>query len=164
MTKKVAFYGIFITLALVASYIEILVPIQIGIPGVKIGLANMVTILVMLTIGVKDACYISFIRVVLSGFLFGNLFAIIYSLAGAILSITVMALLKKTNQFSLVGISAAGGVFHNIGQLLVAILVMENIRIGYYFPVLMISGIITGVMIGSVTGLVAKRLPSNLMD
>lgn len=158
MRSKAAYFGVFTTLALIFSYVESLIPIQLGIPGVKLGLANLVIVVILYKMGTKEAYLLSVIRVVLSGFLFGNLFGILYSLAGGLLSLTVMAVLKKTKAFSLLGISAMGGVFHNIGQLLMAAVVLESLSIGYYFPVLLISGLVTGILIGVIAGEMLKRL------
>lgn len=162
MQKKVALYGVFITLALVAGYLEMLVPVSVGIPGIKLGLANLVTIVVLQIMGAKDAIFISLLRIILSGILFGNMAAILYSLAGGICSLMIMILLKKTGWFSMIGISIAGGVFHNIGQILVAMAVVENTKMVYYLPVLLISGLTAGVLIGMIGTEVAKRLPSSL--
>ena len=120
--KKTAFYGMFLALALVAGYIEQLIPINLGIPGVKLGLANIVTMLLLYIVGVPAACLISVLRILLSGFLFGSGFAMVYSAAGAAMSMLVMALLKKTKKFSSVGVSVAGGIFHNVGQIIVAMI------------------------------------------
>ncbi len=158
MKSRVAYFGVFTALALIFSYVETLIPINFGIPGIKLGLANLIIIIALYKMSVKEAYALSVVRVVLAGFIFGNLFSIIYSLAGGILSLTVMILLKKIDKFSLFGISMAGGVFHNVGQLIVAIMVMENLNIAYYMPVLLISGLITGFMIGLVAGEMLKRL------
>lgn len=158
MKTRVAYFGVFTALALIFSYVESLIPINFGIPGIKLGLANLIIIIALYKMSVKEAYVLSVVRVVLAGFMFGNLFSIIYSLAGGLLSLTVMALLKKSDKFSLFGISMAGGVFHNVGQLIVAILVMENLNIVYYMPVLLISGLITGLVIGVVAGEMLKRL------
>ena len=158
MKSRVAYFGVFTTLALIFSYVETLIPINFGIPGIKLGLANLIIIIALYKMSVKEAYVLSVVRVVLAGFIFGNLFSIIYSLAGGLLSLTVMTLLKKTDKFSLFGISMAGGVFHNVGQLIVAIIVMENLNIAYYMPVLLISGLITGFLIGLVAGEMLKRL------
>ncbi|MDO4168745.1 MAG: Gx transporter family protein [Lachnospiraceae bacterium] len=159
MTKKVAYGGLFLALALVASYVEMLIPIQLGIPGVKIGLANGVIMVLLYMVNLKETYAVSLARIVLSGFLFGNLMMILYSLAGGMLSLTVMALLKKIGGFSPVGVSVAGGVSHNIGQLAVAMLVLETGKLVYYFPVLLISGTIAGIAIGLIAGEIIKRLP-----
>lgn len=156
--KKTAFYGMFLALALVAGYIEQLIPINLGIPGVKLGLANIVTMLLLYIVGVRAAGAVSALRIVLAGFLFGSGFAMVYSAAGAFLSILAMALLKKTRRFSSVGVSVAGGVFHNIGQILVAIFVLETQALAYYLPVLILSGLVAGILIGILSGILIRRL------
>ena len=153
--KKTAFYGMFLALALVAGYIEQLIPINLGIPGVKLGLANIVTMLLLYIAGVPAACLISALRIVLSGFLFGSGFAMVYSAAGAAMSMLVMALLKK---FSSVGVSVAGGIFHNVGQIIVAMLVLETKALAYYLPILILSGLAAGILIGILSGILTKRL------
>lgn len=155
--KKVANYGVLVTLALVASYVETLIPISLGVPGAKIGLANLITIVALFLMGWKDAFAISIIRIVLAGFLFGNLFAIFYGLAGAILSLLIMMLLKKL-EFGTVAVSCAGGVAHNIGQISFAALLVENSRLFYYLPVLLIAGVLAGIVIGIIGGELIKRL------
>lgn len=157
-TKKTAFYGLFLALALVASYIERLIPLNPGIPGVKLGLANIVTMVLLYTVGLQAAVLISALRILLSGLLFGSGFAMVYSAAGAILSMLVMAILKKTGRFGSIGVSVAGGVFHNIGQILVAIAVLETGTLIYYLPVLIISGLAAGIIIGILSGILTKRL------
>ena len=152
--KKTAFYGMFLALALVAGYIEQLIPINLGIPGVKLGLANIVTMLLLYIAGVPAACLISALRIVLSGFLFGSGFA----MAGAAMSMLVMALLKKTKKFSSVGVSVAGGIFHNVGQIIVAMLVLETKALAYYLPILILSGLAAGILIGILSGILTKRL------
>ena len=158
MKNRVAHFGVYTALALIFSYIETLIPINFGIPGVKLGLANLIIVIALYKMNVKEAYALSVVRVVLAGFIFGNLFSIIYSLAGGLLSLTVMALLRKSNQFSTIGVSMAGGVFHNVGQLIMAILVLESLNIAYYFPVLMISGVLTGIIIGILANEMLKRL------
>ena len=155
--KKVANYGVLVTLALVASYVETLIPISLGVPGAKIGLANLITIVALFLMGWKDAFAISIIRIVLAGFLFGNLFAIFYSLAGALLSLLIMMLLKKL-EFGTVAVSCAGGVAHNIGQISFAVLLVENSRLFYYLPILLIAGVLAGIVIGIIGGELIKRL------
>ena len=157
-TKKVAFYGLFLALALVASYLERLIPINLGIPGVKMGLANIVTMVMLYCVGWKAAVLISLVRILLSGILFGSGFAMVYSAAGAALSILVMILLKKTDFFGCLGVSVAGGVFHNVGQILGAFAVLETTSLGYYLPVLIISGLAAGILVGILSGWLIKRL------
>ena len=155
---KAAYFGVFTALALIFSYVETLIPIHIGIPGVKLGLANLIVVIALYRMGVREAYVLSVVRVILAGFLFGNLFAILYSFAGGLFSLTVMAFLKKTEKFSVLGVSMAGGVFHNIGQLIMAAIVLESLSITYYLPVLMISGIVTGLLIGIVANEMLKRV------
>lgn len=148
----------FLALALVAGYLETLVPINLGIPGVKLGLANIVNMILLYTAGFPAAMAIAMARVLLSGLLFANGFAIVYSGAGALLSMLAMAVLKKTGRFSATGVSIAGGVFHNLGQILVAMVVLETGALLYYLPVLIISGLATGLLIGLVSGMLIRRL------
>ena len=156
MKNKIAYWGVFLALALVCSYVESLIPISFGIPGVKLGLTNIV--LMLYTIGAKDAILISVLRIILAGFMFGNAFSIIYSLAGGILSFVVMLLLKNTGKLKILSISTAGGISHNVGQLIVAALVVENYNILFYVPVLIIAGIITGFLIGLLAGEIVLRI------
>lgn len=158
MKDKAAYFGVFTALALIFSYIETLIPFSFGIPGIKLGLANLLTVILLYKRNAKEALLLSVVRIILSGFLFGNLFSIFYSLAGGILSLFVMDMLKKTESFSVMGVSAAGGVSHNIGQLLVAMAVVETYRVGYYFPVLLAAGLATGLLIGIVANEVLKRV------
>lgn len=158
MKNKIAYWGVFLALALVCSYVESLIPISFGIPGVKLGLTNIVVILMLYTIGARDAILISVLRMILAGFMFGNAFSIIYSLAGGILSFVVMLLLKNTGKLKILSISTAGGISHNVGQLIVAALVVENYNILFYVPVLIIAGIITGFLIGLLAGEIVLRI------
>lgn len=158
-TAKTAMLGMFTALALVASYVESLVPFYFGAPGIKLGLANLITVVLLYRTNWKDACLVSVLRILLSGFLFGNVFSIIYSFCGAFFSLGVMCLLKRLGGFSILGVSVAGGVCHNLGQLLAAVYLMENGKIMYYFPALMIAGIVTGLLIGIGSREVLKRVP-----
>ena len=158
MKTKVAYFGVFTALALIFSYVETLIPIHLGIPGVKLGLANLVIVMALYKMNVKETYALSVTRVLLAGFIFGNMFSILYSMAGGLLSLTMMVVFKKTEKFSVIGISLVGGVFHNIGQLIVAGLVIENISVIYYMPVLLISGMVTGVLIGVISNEMIKRL------
>ena len=148
MRTRAAYFGIFTALALILGYVELLIPIHFGIPGAKLGLANLITILVLYKMGWKEAFLLSVARVVLGGFIFSNLFSILYSLAGGILSLIVMGILKKTGKFKIVTVSTIGGICHNIGQLTVASFVVENYYVFYYLPFLLIAGFITGLLIG----------------
>ena len=156
--KKTAFCGLVLALALIAGYAENLVPVAVAIPGIKLGAANSVILILLYMVGVKEAFLVNISRALLSGFLFGSMSSILYSLSGAVLSLLVMTLLKKTDRFSISGVSMAGGVFHNIGQLTMAALVLETIAVWYYLPVLIITGSITGFLIGSLSGEIYKRI------
>lgn len=158
MKNKTALLGVLTALALIFSYVESLIPIHFGIPGAKLGLANLVTVLALYKAGGKDALIISSLRIVLSGFMFGNLFGILYSFSGGLLSLAVMALLKKSGRFGLIGVSVAGGVSHNIGQLIMAMLIVETYAVGYYLPMLLIAGTVTGTVIGVISNEVMKRI------
>lgn len=158
MKSRVAYFGVFTALALIFSYIETLIPINFGIPGIKLGLANLIIVVALYKLKLKEVYMLAIVRVLLSGFIFGNYFSIIYSLAGGLLSLTVMAILKRQEGFSVMGISMAGGVFHNVGQMIVAVLVVETFSISYYLPVLLIAGLITGLVIGVVGDGILKRL------
>lgn len=158
MKSKVAYLGVYTALALIFSYVETLIPINFGIPGVKLGLANLITVIALYRMSLKEAYTLSVVRVVLSGFIFGNLFAILYSLSGGILSLSMMVLFKKTDRFSIYGVSMAGGVFHNVGQLLMAMFVVESISIAGYLPVLLVAGLLTGLLIGVISNEMIKRL------
>ena len=156
-TKKVAMLGLTIALAMIMSYIEVLVPLSFAVPGIKMGLANIVIIFVLYKIGTKEAILVSLIRVILVSLLFSNVMAMAYSIAGAVLSLSVMWLLKKTDKFSFVGVSIAGGIMHNVGQIIMAVILLGTEQIALYLPVLMITGTATGVVIGIVSGLVINR-------
>lgn len=150
--------GLFLALALICSYVESLIPFYFGVPGVKLGLTNIVVVMALYCIGAKEAFLISVLRILLAGFLFGNMFSILYSLAGGLLSFGIMLLLKKTGKFRIISVSVAGGVSHNMGQLVIAALVVENYHIFYYGTVLIIAGIITGFIIGIISQEVILRL------
>ena len=156
--RKVAIFGVFTALALIFSYVELLIPINFGIPGAKLGLANLMTVLVLYKMGIKEALALSVTRITLSGFMFGNLFGILYSLSGGLLSFLVMVLLKKSDRFSVAGVSIGGGTAHNIGQLLVAMVVVQTYQVGSHLPVLLVAGEVTGLLIGLVAKEVLKRI------
>lgn len=160
--SKVALAAMMAALALIFSYIEAILPIQVGIPGIKLGIANLVILTSLYVLGFPYTLAINVIRILVAGLLFNGFFGAAYSLAGGLLSLFVMVLLKKTGLFSTIGISMAGGVAHNLGQLLVAALLVSNMKLFFYFPVLLFSGLISGVLIGIVTHLILTRLPKRL--
>lgn len=160
-TKKLTMTALLAALALIFSYIEVLIPFSPAIPGIKLGIANLVVIVALYHMGLKYAITINVVRIFIAGLLFSGVFGIIYSLAGAILSMTVMVLLKKTGLFSVAGVSMAGGVAHNLGQILAAAFLVSNLSIFIYFPVLIFSGLISGALIGIVAYIILKRLPGD---
>lgn len=149
--------AILTALAMIFSYIEAILPFSIGIPGIKLGIANIVVVIALYKIGVKAALTINVIRIFVAGFLFSGVFGILYSLAGGFLSLFVMIILKKSNLFSIVGVSLAGGVAHNLGQIITAAILVSNIKIFVYFPVLIFAGLVSGIIIGIVSGLVLDK-------
>ncbi len=161
MVKRLCLYGLLIALAFVLSYVETLIPVaavSFFVPGMKIGLANIVVMVALYTLGARDAFILSLIRIVLVGLTFGNTVSMIYSLSGGMLSYLVMLLLKLTGKFTMVTVSIAGGIFHNVGQILMAALVLENAGVIGYLPVLAVSGTVTGLLIGLLGGEVTKRI------
>lgn len=158
MKKEVAYFGVFTALAFIFSYIEAIIPFYIGIPGVKLGLANIVVVVAMYLMGGKSAFTLSIVRIILVGFTFGNMNTMIYSLAGGILSFLVMIIAKKVKCFSIIGVSILGGTFHNIGQILVAAWMVRTVGLAYYLPILLVSGVITGLLIGVLADTLVRRL------
>lgn len=155
---QIAFLGMLTALAFILSYVESILPISLGIPGIKIGLANLTVMVALYTVGAKAALCLSFIRILLVGFTFGNLASMMYSLAGGAVSFLVMILLFHFAVFTETGVSIAGGVAHNLGQLAVAVLVIENTKLLFYFPVLCFSGTLAGCFIGILAGMIIKRV------
>lgn len=158
-TRRLAMASMFACLALIFSYVEAIIPFSVGIPGVKLGIANLVIIIALYEMSFRYAFTINVIRILIAGLLFNGLFGALYSLAGGLLSLLVMWGLKKTNWFSMVGVSMAGGVAHNMGQLLIAALIVSNLKMFLYFPILMFSGIISGIMIGIAAYIIDHKVP-----
>jgi len=145
-SRKIALCAMLMALAMIFSYVEVLIPINLGVPGIKLGIANLVVGLFFLPAG--EVLMISVARILLMGYLFGNGMSILYSLAGGLLSFLVMFLLKHIKGFSITGVSIAGGVTHNVAQICVAALVVQNRKLFYYLPALLVAGVITGMLIG----------------
>ena len=156
--KKIATSALMIALAMILSFVESQIPSFFPIPGIKLGLANTAVIFALYRLSIKDAIVVSLIRVVVVSTLFGTSLTLAYSLSGAVLSLLIMVLLKKSDRFSIVGVSVAGGISHNIGQIIMAIILMHNSVISYYLPFLIISGIVTGVVIGLVSAKIVERV------
>ncbi len=161
-SNSIAAGALLTALALIFSYVEFLIPFNIGIPGVKLGIANIVVVTALYVYNGKYALAVNIIRIIIAGFLFSGAFGIIYSLAGGLLSFVVMILLKRTGIFSVIGVCAAAGVAHILGQLLTAAFLVSNLSIFVYFPVLLFSGIICGIITGFVTTLILYRLPDRI--
>ncbi len=158
-TKKLTLLGLLTAIALILSYVEALLPpIFVAVPGIKMGLPNIAIIFVLYRFGLKEAAAVSLVRLAAVALLFGNAMTLIYSLAGATLSLALMALLKKSDWFSMIGVSIVGGVSHNLGQILVAIWLMETAEIGYYMIILTVTGTIAGVLIGLAGSFVLQYL------
>lgn len=158
----VAKYGMLVALAFIFSYLEAMIPIPIPIPGVKLGLANLVIIVGLYTVGISGTVVVSLVRIVLVGLTFGNLFSMVYSLAGGALSLLLMVLCKKGNWFSKIGISIIGGIGHNVGQLSIAAFVVQTTGVFYYLPALLVAGVVAGAVIGLLGGIVTERIEGAL--
>lgn len=157
-TQRLARLGLFTALASILGYIESLLPVFPGVPGIKLGLANLAVLFLLLRYTWKEAAVVSAARILIIGFLFGNLFGIVYSFAGAALSLCAMVLFQKKTDVSPVMLSILGGVFHNIGQLIAAMIVVESLSLIYYAPALLIAGVVTGAAVGVITAEVARRV------
>ncbi len=156
--KRITFLALFASLALLLSYVEMLLPpIFTAVPGIKMGLSNIVIVLILYRFGIIEASVVSFVRLIISTLLFANISTFWYGLAGAVLSLTVMAILKKLDFLSIVAVSVAGAVLHNIGQMIVAIILLKTPEIGYYMIVLSITGTIAGIFIGLCGAFLYKR-------
>ena len=156
--KKMVTISALISVAMILSYVESMIPAFVAVPGVKMGLSNIATLFALYTLGWQYAICVSVVRILLSALLFGNIFAMIYSVAGATVALLVMILLKKANSFSTIGVSVAGGVGHNAGQIIAACIIMKTSAISLYFIPLVISGTIAGVLIGIVSGILVERI------
>jgi heptaprenyl diphosphate synthase len=158
-SKRISIIALLIALAFALSFLESLVPINLGIPGVKVGLANLVVLVSIYVLPKRDAFFISMVRILLAGLIFSGAFSLLYSFVGGILSFAVMILAQKNKHLSIIGVSILGGVAHNIGQIATAICVVNTYRLIYYFPVLLISGTVAGVVVGLISGIIVTRLP-----
>lgn len=163
MAKKVSLYGILVSLAFIASYIEVLIPFNFHIPGMKLGLANIAVLVALYTGGAQAGLTVSIIRIILVGLTFGNPYSAIYGLSGGVLSLAVMILLKRTDFFGMMGVSMAGGVAHNIGQLLCAMILLKLPAVFTYLSYLILVGTVTGALIGIIDEEVLKRLKIRLI-
>ena len=158
MGKRIARYALLVSLAMVLSWLESLIVFPGLLPGMKVGLTNLVVVFALYRMSPRDAAAVSLARVALVSLTFGNAYSFAYSLAGAALSLAVMTGLKKTGRFSILGVSIAGGVCHNLGQLGVAMAVLGTARLGRYLPWLMAGGVAAGTAVGAAGGIVVDRM------
>lgn len=156
--RKTAFLALSVALGLILSYVEALIPVFAGVPGIKPGLSNILVVFLLYRYGLKEAVSVNLLRILIAGILFGNPFSIVYSLSGAAFAIIGMTLIKKTGLFSVYGVSMAGGMLHNAGQIILAAFIVENYNIVLYLPVLIVSGCITGFIVGFIGGVIIKRV------
>ncbi|MBQ8304995.1 MAG: Gx transporter family protein [Blautia sp.] len=159
MKPKLAYLGIYAAIAIILGYVESLVPVFPGIPGIKLGLANLAVLYILKKYSFREAALVSLVRILVIGFLFGSLSGILYSLAGAAFSLLVMTLLLSHTSLSLVTVSVCGGVAHNVAQMVIAWLLLRSTAFFYYLPALLVSGVVTGILIGLLTQEISKRLP-----
>jgi heptaprenyl diphosphate synthase len=163
-TKKIAVLGLCTAVALILAYVEsMLPPLFHAVPGIKVGLPNIIIVFVLYRFGLREAAAVSLVRMLAVSFMFGNMMALVYSLAGAFLSMLVMVILKKLNFLSVVGVSVSGGVFHNVGQILTAMLLLGTAELGYYLIVLTITGTVSGIFVGLCGAIIVKRIPKKLI-
>ncbi len=156
--KKTVTLALFTATALLLSYIESLFPFFMGVPGMKLGLANLAVVLALYYYGWREALLINAVRIILAGLLFGNLFSVLFSLGGALVSFFAMLLFRRL-KLSVYGVSMAGGVFHNLGQIVIAAAIVETAAVGYYVPFLLVAGVVTGLLIGVLAKQILYRLP-----
>ena len=161
--KKIALLGLCTAVAMVLAYAELLLPpLFTAVPGIKLGLPNVAIILVLYRLGAKEAALVSLVRMAAVSMLFGTPVTFLYSLAGGALSLGAMILLKRLSFLSTVGVSVAGGVLHNVGQILMAMLLLGTAKLGYYLIVLAVTGTVSGILIGIASGIAVKRIPLRL--
>lgn len=163
--RTTAFLGVCVAVALILAYIEVLLPpLFPAVPGIKMGLPNIIIIFLLYRKNVGSAIVVSLVRILLATMMFSNFMAFLYSLAGGVLSLFLMILLKRFNILSTVGVSVAGGVAHNVGQILMAILLLETTQLGYYLAVLIVTGVISGAFVGFCGSLLIKKVPAKLLN
>ena len=157
-SMKTAYMGLLLALAVICGYIEALIPVPVPVPGMKLGLANLVIAAVLYLYGPVEAITVSLLRVLIIGFLFGNMFSIVYGMSGAAASLISMALLKRTRAFGIIGVSALGGVVHNVAQVIAAVLILQGFPWRWYLPVLMLAGLAAGILVGLADRIVLPRI------
>ena len=163
-SKAITLNALLLSVSMLFSYVEFLIPLVPSIPGIKLGLANLIFLLLIYNSRIKEAIYINICRILLSGILFSGLFAIIFALAGAIFSMSIMLLLRKCRFFSIIGVSMAGAVAHNMGQLIIALFLVATPKLFYIAPYLIISGCIMGILLGFTCHILMMKLPKNILN
>ena len=156
--RMTAYLAMSVALGMMLSYVEAMLPVFFGVPGMKPGLSNILVVFLLYTLGWKAAIAVNILRIILTGILFGNPFSIAYSLSGALVSFVIMILLRKTSRFSVYGVSMAGGVFHNVWQIIIAMILVENYRIILYLPPLLLCGCLTGFLVAFLAAAILKRI------
>jgi len=156
--RQITTMGMLVALAMVLGFLETLIPINLGIPGMKLGLANIVVVIALFLFDIKTAVVVSILRIILIAMTFGNMSMMFYSIAGASLSLLSMIAISKIKSFSLISVSIVGGIMHNVGQIICAAFVVRTNGVFTYLPVLMIAGLVSGALIGIVAGLISVRL------
>lgn len=157
-TKKLVTLAVTISVAMILSFVESRIPAFVAIPGVKVGLANIAVIFALYKMGWREAIVVSVIRVLLVALLFGSVVSLAYSIAGALISLSLMILLREIGIFTEIAVSVVGGITHNIGQILIAFLLLETKVVFYYLPFLLVSGVIAGIAVGVASALLIKRI------
>ena len=157
--RRLAYLGIFLGLAMILSYVETLIPLSALVPGMKVGLANIVTVFLLYRFRALEAFLVSLSRVLLSALLFGSAVSLLFSAAGFLMSFLAMLFLKKTGKFRTVSVSVAGSVLHNAAQILTAVLLLKSVAITGYLPVLFLVGILSGAVIGLLSGILIRTVP-----
>ena len=164
-SSRVAFLGLCTALALILAYVEVLLqPLFPSVPGIKMGLPNVIIIFLLYRRGTGSALGVSLTRIILVSILFGNVMALFYSLSGAVLSLLVMVLLKRASFMSVVGVSVTGGVSHNVGQILAAMLLLQTAELGYYLAVLTVTGTVAGILVGLCGAVLIEKIPQNMLS
>ena len=157
-TKRLTTLSLLVAVAMILSYVEAQIPISVSVPGVKLGISNIATLFALYTLGISEAVLVSVVRVVLSSLVFANPVMMIYSLSGAVLALVFMILMKEIGVFSILGVSVVGGVMHNVGQIIAAIILMKNSGVAYYLVPLIVSGTVAGVAVGVLSALLVKKI------
>lgn len=157
-TTKITFLGLFTAVALVLSFLETLIPNMVPIPGFKLGLANFAVLLALYIFGFKEAAIVDLCRIILAALLFGSFFSFWYALSGAVCALIIELIIKKTDKFSPIGVSVFGAIFHNLGQFMVAVILIKSFGIMYYLPFTLLFCVLSGALNGYLVLILKDRL------